>query len=606
MDSLPDACLGSPRRIREVSAFRVRALTNQSSDGPDRVRFDLSVPPAAGGMREALHVKLSRRSGALIAAGLAGTMVLSACGGSDEKKSGDTGAAQTGGTFSVYIGEPENPLIPGNTTESEGSQVVDALWTGLVQYGEDGSVKYTGVADSIKSDDNTTWTIKLKDGWKFHDGTPVDAQSFVDAWNYTALSTNAQGASYFFANVVGYDQLQGETDDAGKVTKQPAAKEMSGLKVVDDKTFTVTLTSPFAQYPVTVGYTAFDPLPKAFFTDPAAFGKKPIGNGPFKAEEDFVPGQGITLTRNKDYQGDNAAHADSVEFRVYTDINTAYTDAQGGNLDVLNNIPPDAIGTAKDTFGDRYGETPSSSFTYVGFPLYDPRYADKRVRQAFSMAIDRKAITDAIFQGTRTPAKSVIAPVVDGSRDDACKYCDLNVEKANQLLDEAGFDRKQPVELWFNSGAGHDAWMEAVGNQLRKNLGVDYKLQGNLDFSEYLPKGDQKGFTGPFRLGWSMDYPSPQNYLEPLYSTQAQPPAGSNSAFYSNPEFDKLVKQGNEASSNDEAIDFYQQAEDVLLEDMPVMPMFFGLEQTVWSENVSNVVVDIFGRVDVAQVTVNS
>ena len=77
-------------------------------------------------------MKLSRRSGALIAAGLAGTMVLSACGGSDEKKSGDTGAEQTGGTFSVYIGEPENPLIPGNTTESEGSQVVDALWTGIV------------------------------------------------------------------------------------------------------------------------------------------------------------------------------------------------------------------------------------------------------------------------------------------------------------------------------------------------------------------------------------------------------------------------------------------------------------------------------------------
>ena len=137
---------------------------------------------------------------------------------------------------------------------------------------------------------------------------------------------------------------------------------------------------------------------------------------------------------------------------MYTDINTAYTDAQGGNLDVLNNIPPDAIGTAKDEFGDRYGETPSSSFTYVGFPLYDPRYADKRVRQAFSMAIDRKAITDAIFQGTRTPAKSVIAPVVDGSRDDACKYCDLDVEKANQLLDEAGFDRKQACRAVVQRG----------------------------------------------------------------------------------------------------------------------------------------------------------
>jgi ABC-type transport system substrate-binding protein len=581
------------------------ALTNQSSDSPDRVRLDLSVPPVTGGLREALHVKLSKRSGALIAAGVAGAMLLSACGGSDNTKKGDTAASASGGTYSIYIGDPRNPLVPGNTTESEGAQVVEALWTGLVEYGDDGSVKYTGVADSIKSDDNTTWTIKLKDGWKFHDGTPVTSKSFVDAWNYTALSTNAQGASYFFANVEGYDKLQGETDAAGKVTKPPAAKEMSGLKVVDDKTFTVKLTGPFAQYPVTVGYNAFYPLPEAFFKDPTALGKKPIGNGPFAAKSEFVPGQGFTVTKFKDYAGENKAQADSVEFRVYTDVNTAYTDAQGGNLDVLNNIPPDAIGTAKDQFGDRYSETPSSTFTYVGFPLYDPRYADKRVRQAFSMAIDRKSITDAIFQGTRAPANSVIAPVVQGSRDDACKYCKLDVKKANQLLDEAGFDRSKPVDLWFNAGAGHDAWVEAVGNQLRKNLGVDYKLQGNLDFAEYLPKGDQKGFTGPFRLGWSMDYPSPQDYLEPLYGTAAQPPAGSNSTFYSNPKFDKLVQQGNEASSNAEAIDFYQQAEDVLLEDMPIMPMFFGLEQTVWSPNVDNVTVDIFGRVNVAKVTVN-
>jgi ABC-type transport system substrate-binding protein len=452
---------------------------------------------------------------------------------------------------------------------------------------------------------DTEFTVTLKDGWTFHDGTPVDAQSFVDAWNYTAYSPNAQGASYFFANVEGYDDLQAPTDADGNVTGDPASEEMSGLKVVDDKTFTVTLTGPFAQFPVTVGYTAFYPLPKAFFDDPEAFGKKPIGNGPYKADEEFVPGQGFTVSRYDDYAGEELGLADSVEFRVYTDINTAYTDVQGGNLDVLNNIPPDAIASAPDEFGDRYGETPSSSFTYMGFPTYDPRYADKRVRQAFSMAIDRQAITDAIFEGSRQPAYSVIAPVVDGYRDDACQYCQLDVDKANQLLDEAGFDRSQPVELWFNAGAGHDAWVEAVGNQLRENLGIEYVLKGDLDFSEYLPLQDAKGMTGPFRLGWSMDYPSPQNYLEPLYSTAALPPAGSNATFYSNPDFDALIQQGNAATSNDEAISFYQQAEDLLLEDMPVMPMFYGLEQTVWSENVSDVKIDIFGRIDVAHVKVN-
>jgi oligopeptide transport system substrate-binding protein len=551
-----------------------------------------------------LHVNLSKRNSALVATAVAAAMLMTACGGSEEE-SGDAAAAEGGGSFSIYIGEPENAIVPGNTSESEGSQVVEALWTGLVTYSNDSEVQYDGVAESIESDDATTWTVKLKDGWTFHDGTPVTASSFVDAWNYTALSTNAQGGSYFFANVEGYDALQAETDDEGNVITPPAAEKMTGLEVVDDQTFTVTLSAPFAQYPVTVGYNAFYPLPESFFEDPEAAGALPVGNGPFKADSEFVPGQGFTLSRYDDYAGDEKAQADSVDFKVYTDINTAYTDTQGGNLDVLNNIPPDAIGTAQDEFGDRYAEAPSSAFQYVGFPTYDPRYADKRVRQAFSMAIDREAITEAIFQGTRVPANSVISPVVDGYRDDACQYCAVDADAANALLDEAGFDRSQPVDLWFNAGAGHDAWIEAVGNQLRENLGIEYTLQGNLDFAEYLPLGDEKGYTGPFRLAWSMDYPSPQNYLEPLYSTEALPPAGSNSAFYSNPEFDELIEQGNSASSNEEAIEFYQQAEDILLEDMPIMPMFFGLEQTVWSEKVANVKVDIFGRVDVASVTVN-
>jgi oligopeptide transport system substrate-binding protein len=101
-----------------------------------------------------------------------------------------------------------------------------------------------------------------------------------------------------------------------------------------------------------------------------------------------------------------------------------------------------------------------------------------------------------------------------------------------------------------------------------------------------------------------MDYPSPQNYLEPLHSTAALPPNGSNSAFYSNPEFDDLVAQGNQASGNEEAIELYQRADDVLLEDMPIAPMFFGVEQSVHSERVSDVVIDVFGLVDVASVTV--
>jgi oligopeptide transport system substrate-binding protein len=192
-------------------------------------------------------VKLSKRSSSLVATAIAAALLMTACGGSDDETSEEGGTSDGGGSFSIYIGEPENALLPGNTSETEGGQVVDSLWTGLVQYDhETNEAAFTGVAESIESDDATTWTVTLKDGWTFHDGTPVNAQSFVDAWNYSAYSPNAQGNSYFFGDIAGYDDLQAPTDADGNPTGDPAATEMSGLKVVDDLTFTVQLVLPAA------------------------------------------------------------------------------------------------------------------------------------------------------------------------------------------------------------------------------------------------------------------------------------------------------------------------------------------------------------------------
>jgi oligopeptide transport system substrate-binding protein len=550
-------------------------------------------------------VKLTKRSSALIAGGLSAAMLLSACGSDEPEGGGEGGGEATGGSFSIYIGEPENPLIPGTTNETEGGQVVDSLWTGLVQYDpETNEPVFTGVAESIESDDATTWTVTLKDGWTFHDGTPVNAQSFVDAWNYNAYSPNAMQNSYFFGTIAGYGDLQAPTNDAGEPTGDPAATEMSGLQVVDDLTFTVELSAPYAQWPTTVGYTAFFPMPQAFFDDPEGLGEQPIGNGPFQAEEPFVPGQGITLTRYDDYGGEELANADEVSYVVYTEQDTAYTDLQAGNVDIVDTLPPDAIATAQDEFGDRYIETVQGDITSLAFPTYEERFADPNVRRAFSMAIDREAITEAIFSGTRTPATSYLNPVISGYRDDACDACVLNVDEANSLLDEAGFDRSQPVELWTNGGAGHEAWLEAVGNQLRENLGIEYVLRTELDFSEYLPLRDAQGMTGPFRSGWIMDYPTAENFLGPLYATAAQPPAGSNTSFYSNPEFDALVAEGNAAASEEDAIAAYQAAEDILVQDMPEAPLWYRLNQGAHSENVDNVIIDAFGRIDAAAVQV--
>ncbi len=535
-----------------------------------------------------------KRAIAVVSVGFVAVGMLAACGS-------DTAAGSSEGTYSLYIMQPENPLVPGNTTESEGNQVLKALFTPLVNYNDETSeVEYTGVAESVESEDQVNWTIKLKPGWTFHDGTPVDAKSYVDAWNYTALSTNAYGASYFFENVKGYDELQGA--EGG----EPTATTMSGLEAVDDTTISVQLKEPFAIYPITLGYSAFMPLPEAFFSDPEAYGRRPIGNGPFKADEDFVDGQGFTVTKYEDYAGENAAKSDGVQFKVYTELATGYTDVQAGGLDVMLDLPPDAWATARDQFGDRYVERARPDITSLSFPTYDPRFSDPRVREAFSMAIDRGAITEAIFTDTRTPAKSFASPVVDGYREDACgAKCELNVEQANKLLDEAGFDRSQPVDLWFNAGAAHDTWMTAIGNQIRTNLGIEYVLRGDLQFAQYLPLQDEKGMTGPFRFGWIMDYPSLYNFLAPVYSTAALPPAGSNNTFYSNPEFDAALSAGNNADSLEAATVEYQKAEDILVRDLPSAPLFYGLNQAVYSDRVSDVKIDAFGDIVVEDVTVN-
>jgi ABC-type transport system substrate-binding protein len=528
-------------------------------------------------------------------------MTMTACGGDSPV---GQGGESTGGSFSMYVCEPES-LVPQNTNETCGAEVLGALFTPLVNFSADTSeLNYDdAVAESVESNDQRVWTIKLKEGYTFHNGEPVDAQSYVRAWSAGAYGPNAYGNNYFFQNIEGYDALNPKDPDGDGPKRPPApgTKELSGLRVVDDRTLEVTLKAPFSQFPLTVGYTAFYPLPKSFETDPKAYEQAPVGNGPFKMRDVWRHDEKIEVTRYDDYAGD-PAKADAVTFKIYSNVNTAYNDVLAGNLDIMDSLPPERLAAAKAQFGERFIERPSSSFTYVGFPLYDPKFADPPLRQALSMAIDRQAIIDAIFNGAFQPAKSLVSPVVTGARPDPCgQACTFDPARAKQLFQAAG-GYQGTLTLWFNSGSGHEKWMEAVSNQLRKNLGITDVTFKSLEFAEYLGLLDARKVTGPFRLGWVMDYPSPQNYLEPIYSTSGS----SNNFGYSDAEVDRLIAEGNAADSVEAGIDAYHRAEDKILEDMPNIPLWFGKVQAGHSSNVGNVVIDAFTRVRLEDVTVNS
>lgn len=539
-------------------------------------------------------------SPAKLAVGLM-TLVLaaSAC---DAGGSGD-GESTDQKVFTVANQEPDH-LTPGAENGSYGIRVVNTLFDRLTRLDKTGK-PVNDEAESITSSDETTWTIKVKAGRTFHNGEPVTAQSYVDAWNAAAYGPNGWANNYYFANIEGYDALNPEDpdgDEGGREAPRPATDKLSGLKVVDRQTFTVKLTGPFSQFPLTLAFTGFAPMPQAAFADLRAYDQRPIGNGPF-----MISGAGwernrqITLKKFAGYQGSRAARADGLTFKIYASRDAAYTDLRAGRVDILESIPPTKTGEAKRLLGDRYVTTPSGTMDYLEFPLYDRRFQNRDLRYAISMAIDRQAIVNAVFNGTFKPMGSVLSPIVPGYRANSCgEQCTYNPRRAKELFDRAGgFDGT--LELWFsNADPSYEQWMTDVANQLKQNLGItDVKFR-KIPSADYLGNlADQKA-TGPYRANWVMDYPSAENYLTTRCSD-------SNRMSYDGTACLDLIGQGNRAGSIEESLTFYQRAEDALLTDLPITPLWNWQEQIGYSGKLGNVNIDPYeagGGTHLDQVTV--
>src|SRR5687767_12801546 len=175
-------------------------------------------------------------------------LVATACGGggTEPEPGAEDPAGQAGGEVVVAGCTPENPLIPGGTSETCGGDVIDAMTSKLVQYNTENAAPENDIAESIETTDNKLFTVKLKP-YKFHDGTEVTAKSFVDAWNYTAYGPNGQAGAGSYGAFAGFEDTQC-TDE--KCAEPPKAKTLSGLKVVDDKTFTIQTSQPVSNLPV--------------------------------------------------------------------------------------------------------------------------------------------------------------------------------------------------------------------------------------------------------------------------------------------------------------------------------------------------------------------
>jgi oligopeptide transport system substrate-binding protein len=487
----------------------------------------------------------------------------------------------------VNAGEPQNPLIPTNTNDSNGGRIVDRLFAGLMSYDVNGAPTLE-VAQSIETTDDVNYRITLKPGWTFSDGSPVTAHSFVNAWNYGALATNAQLQQSFFSPIAGFGEV---------AAAKPTATTMSGLQVVNDREFTVRLNGPTIDFTLRLGFSPFYPLPDAAFKDLPGYGQHPIGNGPYQlADERHVPAWQhnikLDLVTNPGYHGNRMSQNKGLRFVFYANLDTAYADLLSSNLDVLDTIPPSVLTVYRRDLGDRAVTAPAAVNQTLDTPMRLPHFAGEegRLRRlALSAAINRSQICQKIFSGARAPARDFTASSLPGydAGIDGNSALNFDPDRARRLWSQA-----DAISRWtgryaiaYNSDGSHQEWVDAVANSIKNTLGIDAVGAPQPTFAGFRTQITTRTIGTAFRAGWQGDFPSLLEFLEPLFGTGA----GANDVGYSNPRFDAAIAAAEAAPDLPQSFALANGAQLILLADMPVVPLWYTVAVAGHSSAVSHV-----------------
>lgn len=496
---------------------------------------------------------------------------------------------------------PPYSLAP-SASDGCSSPIVDALFTGLVVNGPRGGAPVPAMAQRISSADNRHWTVTLRPGMTFSDRSPVDARSFVDAWDWTAYGPHATDVAYLLAPIAGYAAAQGgDRDGDGKVSAaERPVRHLSGLHVVNARTFTITLSAPWSVFPTMLGQAAFSPLPREFFRGPAAFARHPVGNGPFVLSR--VDRTGWRLAARKGYRGPDPAGTSSVFVRGFSSFEDAYRAFRGHQVDWMAQVPVAAVrgGAYRTAAGaGHWRESSIGVIQTVTVPVYDPDYADPNLAKALSLAIDRGSILEEVFGGARRPATGWVAPGVDGYKAGACgPFCHFDPEAARAYLARVT-NKPAGTSFAYNvDGEGNAATAEAVCRSITAALDLICTAKPYPTFAGFRGAVEARKMQGLFRTGWFQDYPSIEDYLTPLYSTGA----ANNDNSSSDPAFDALLRRAAASRSRADANVLYQQAEARLSRTMSVIPLWYTQQQSVWSPRLSHVRTSPTGELDLSAV----
>ncbi len=475
---------------------------------------------------------------------------------------------------------PKQELVRGNGTEVasldphkvEGvpeSHVLRDLMEGLVIQDALGNT-IPGVAESWSTDDNQTFTFKIRKDAKWSNGDPVTAQDFEYSFKRAADPATASPYAWY----IEYTKMKNAKDViAGKKPVSDLA-----VKAVDDQTLVIETEVPLPYFVKMLAHTTMYPVHKATvekfgdaWTKPGNF----VGNGAYQLA-DWVVNEKIVLARNPNYWDNKDTVIDQVTFLPIENQNAEMNRFLSGEIDITYEVPNEQFRRLSKEYPDNVVVSPNLCTYYYGFNNQKAPFNDVRVRKALSYTIDRDIVTKAILGQGQQPAYALTHSGITGFAPEKPAYANMTqkerIAEAKKLLEEAGFGPGNPLDftLLYNTSENHKKIAVAIQSMWKKSLGgfVNVTLE-NQEWKTYLDNSKQGNFDVR-RAGWCADYNEASTFL-----AIAMTENGSNDQKYSSEIFDKAMNDAVKVAKTDEERNqYYAIAEAQLAKDMPIAPIY--------------------------------
>ncbi len=487
-------------------------------------------------------------------------------------------------TLRYNLGADPLTLDPQLNSATDAGHIINNVFEGLMR--EVSGEVVPAMAESYTvSEDGLVYTFTLREA-TWSDGQPVKASDYEFAWKRGADPATASEYMYIFES--------GNILNAGAIARGEMPASELGVKALDDKTLEVKLSVPTDYFLGLTGFATLMPVRADLVDNEGAWAKDPakyIGNGPFKMAE-YKMGDQIVLVKNENYWNAENVNLEKIVMYMISDESTAHTRYTAGELDINEFVPSDEIPTliAEDP---TFYILPKIGTYYYAFNMNNPALQDVRVRKALSLAINREQIVKEVTKGGQKIAYGYMPEGITDHEGNSFTQTagdyDVNpkgdVEAAKALLAEAGYPNGEglgEIEILYNTLESHKLIAEAVQEMMKQNLGVNVKLT-NQEWAVFQETTNNNAFDSLARRGWIGDYNDPQTMLEIFESTN-----GQNIGRYASEAFDTEMQLSRETMGAERMEHLYN-AHDILMEDMPIIPIYYYVTNIMMQDSVNDV-----------------